>query len=365
LAGRTEEAAGLALRVVAKDPNNAHHWINFSQVNLSLGHLKDALDAAEKAFAVDPSPQAQLALALAQLRNGDYVSGLLNFESRMEVNPVLRLLKSNPYPLWRGEDLTGKVLFIPCEQGIGDSIMFLPFIQQAAKRAKTVIVHAHAQVLKFYQRNLKGNVKALPVPTELPNADFFCPTMSLPVALQLTNEEILNTSHLLKFAPVHFAGVPQRKGKVHVGICWAGDPNHDNDRWRSANLEAFLRLAEVPNVRLFSLQVGERKNDLDTLGTHGTIKDLSPYIRDVNDTAALIHQHLDVVVSVDSAPAHIAGSVGKKTFLLHGARSVDWRWGLGEGNTAWYPNTVSLTQKTVGDWVEVIERVKGELQNIS
>lgn len=366
LSGRSEEALATVVdKLLPKDPDNAHHYTNLSQINLTLNHPDRALLAAETAIAKgDMRDEATLVLGLSQLRLGRYAEGLKNYEARMRVNPILKLLLSYPFPFWRGEDLTDKRLYIPCEQGLGDSVMALPFIIEAAKRAKQVIVHSHTPALKFYQRNLSAkNIKVFPSPAELPPTDYYCPTFSLPIALGLDDAGITNAMHKLKYAPVHFTGFERKDPKeLRIGIAWAGDPAHDNDKWRSANLEAFLRLAEVPNARLFSLQVGNRKADIDVLGAHGTIKDCSPFVRDVNDTAAFIAQHLDVVVCVDTSVGHIAGAVGKRSYILMGKQSVDWRWQTGEGQAPWYPNTTMMRQKTAGDWASLIERVTWELK---
>lgn len=369
LAGDSEKALKIVnALVLPKDPDNAAHWTNLSQVKLTLGDREGALEAAEKAVSLgDTRQEAKLALGLAQLRLGQYQEGLKHYEARMQCNPILSLLLKYPYPLWRGEDIRDKRLFIPCEQGIGDSIMFLAFIIQAAERAKAIVVHVHHQVLSFYQRNLfkYRNVKVFPTPTELPaDIDIFCPSLSLPVALQLSDEETMQAMQIMKYAPVHFGHLPKKNDKeINIGICWAGDPNHDNDRYRSANLESFMVLAEIKNARLFALQMGKHQGDLDDLAAHGTIKNLAPYIRDVNDTAAIMAQHLDIIVTIDSAPAHIAGAIGIKTYLLHGNRSVDWRWQTGDGTAPWYPKTQMLRQKKDETWNNVLKRVKVMIEN--
>lgn len=369
LSGRSEEALEIVVdQIIPKDPDNTSHWTNLAQVNLSLNLPARALLAAEKAIELNPKdikPDTRLVMGLAQLRLWQYAEGFQNFEARMQVNPVLRLLLNHPYPLWRGEDISTKRLYIPCEQGLGDSIMILPFIIAAAKCAKEVIVHTHTPALKFYQRNLTArNIKVFPTPMELPPADYYCPAFSLPIALKLSDAEIPATMHKLRYAPVHFTGLERKdKSELRVGIAWAGDPAHDNDRWRSSSLDVFMRLAEIPNIKLYSLQIGERSKDLDTLGTHGTIKNLAPFIRDANDTAAVIAQHLDVVVCVDTSVGHIAGAVGKKCYTLIGKSAVDWRWGTGEGNSVWYPEHVLMRQEEQGNWLELIERVKANLTN--
>lgn len=368
LAGRGEEALTIVKeQVLPKDPENAAHWTNMSQVCITTGRIEEGLQAAEKAVELGAThPEAQLALGLAQLRMGQYQKGLINYEARMKANPVLGLMLKYPYPVWRGEDITGKRLFIPCEQGIGDSVMFLSFVMRAAERAKSVVVQVHHQVLSFYQRNLfrYKNVKVFPIPQELPaDIDVFCPALSLPVAMQMSDEETTSAIQLMKYAPVRFDHLPRKNNSVkHIGICWAGDPNHDNDRYRSSNLEAFLLLAEIANVRLFSLQMGKRVEDMDMLAVHGSVKNLAPYIRDVNDTAAIMAHHLDMLVTIDSAPAHIAGVMGLPTYLLHGNKSVDWRWRTGDGTSPWYSSVEMIKQKDNESWSDVLRRVKAKIE---
>ena len=364
LTGRSEEAHKyIHAEVLPRDPFNGQHYTNLAQVELSLNQPKRALASAlEGSLLGDSRPEAMLMMGLAQLRNQDYVEGFKNYEARMDTDPVLRLLRANPYPLWRGEDLSNKTLFIPAEQGLGDSVMFAPFVMDAARKARDVVVHVHAPLLKFYQRNMPKNVKIYPTPSELPPANMFCPMLSLPVALQLTNEQILATMRPLRFAPVHFSGIPKRGSRLHIGIAWAGDPKHANDRFRSSTLQAFLNLAEIPNAHLFSLQIGERMSDLDTLGAHGLVRNLQPFIRDVNDTAALLHQYIDVVVTVDTSLAHIAGSIGKRCYTLMGKNSVDWRWASGEGIAPWYPSTTMVLQKPEEMWCDTVNRVAKALE---
>ncbi len=360
--GRDEEALALMLDVTARDPGMAQHWVNLSQIRLSMNAIPEALEAAQRAVDLSPKdPMPNLSLSLAQLRAGDYETGLKNYAARFPYIPVLKEFLNYPYPMWNGQDIDGKRLFIAAEQGLGDSVMFMRFIPEAIRRASHTTVLVHDNCLKLFKRNLTGKVDIYPLPHELPAADVFCPLLSLPVGLGLTNEKIKNSywQYKTSFSPCNVK-TKWRK----IGICWAGDANHDNDRNRSATLEDFLPLAELPDTQLYSLQVGPRRADVDTVGSHAIVRDMSAYFKTVSDTAAFIRHELDAVVTVDTAVAHIAGSVGVKTYLLIGKKAIDWRWGTAEGPTCWYPNTEMLLQKEAGNWREVIERARGAISSV-
>lgn len=360
LCGRSTEALPLIKRVTERPEADSLSWTNRSQIHLALDQVPLAIEAARKALqlAKPGEPMPQLALALALLRTGNYEEGLLHYEARFPY--ALPHVLQYPYPLWRGEDISEKRIFIVGEQGIGDSVQFMRFLPAVAARARQVIVHVHGPVLGLYRLNLPDNVEIQPIPREMPGADVFCPMVSLPVALHLTNADIKNSYYEYKLGDQPSKHVFPKDGIRRVGICWAGDPNHDNDKWRSGCLTDFLPLAEMNNVQLYSLQMGERRKDTDTIGTHGIVRDLSPYISDVLDTAKIIKE-MDAVVTVDTSVAHIAGSVGTRTFLLIPRRGLDWRWEDGEGKTIWYPNTTMIRQKQVDGWGYVIDRVRSIL----
>lgn len=357
LSGRSEQALPVVQRVIQQDPSKPMHWTNLSQIQLALDNYAEALEAGQKAVSLAPDDiMARLALALAQLRSGDYQNGLREYEARFPY--VLPHILKYPYPVWRGEDISKQRLFIPCEQGIGDSVMFMRFIPEAAKRARQVICYVHDNTVKLYRRNLPHNVEIHPLPRELPGADVFCPLLSLPVALGLSTEQIINSYYKYKYAsvPIHAKDFP--KDKLKIGICWAGDPKHDNDHFRSASLRDFLPLAELPDVQLYSFQVGARSADLDNFAAHSVVRNLAPQLRDTNDTCAILAEHMDIVVTVDTAFAHMAGSMGIKTYVLLGKSGVDWRWSIGMGPSLWYANTRMVRQGQSGDWASVISYVK-------
>lgn len=364
-AGREDEALPIMLEVVAKHPGTAQHWVNLSQIHLSLNQTAEALVCAEKACSIAPRDHMPLlSLALSQLRSGNYAEGLKNYEARFPYIPVLKEFLNYPYPMWRNQDIRDQRLFIAAEQGLGDSVMFLRFIPEAIKRARHTVVFVHDSCYRLFKRNLSGNVEIHPLPSALPVADIFTPMLSLPVALGLTNDQI-KASYAQQRTSYTPCKLPDKPRWKRIGICWAGDPAHDNDRYRSARLEDFIPLAEAADTQLYSLQIGERSKDLDTLATHAMIHNMAPYLKTALDTASFIRHELDAVVTVDTSVAHIAGSVGKPTFMVLGKRAVDWRWLTGEGQTPWYPSMKLFMQKENNNWKEVMQRVQAELANLS
>ena len=360
LSGRTDEALPLLVRAISLETTPQALWhTNLSQILLTQGDYEGCLSEAQKAFDLNESePMNRLALALACLRNGDYVNGFKHYEARIPKH--LPDMMKYPYPLWRGEDISDKRLFLVAEQGLGDSIMFLHFVKMAIPKAQKVIVYVHDQAVTFFQMNLPRKVEVHPLPKELPPADVFCPFISLPVALQLTNEEMQKpiTPYVVPSAPCPFPN----NGRKRIGICWAGDPAHDNDKWRSATLAPFLRLAEIPNADIYSLQIGKRGDDLNAIGAHAVVTDLAPYIKTAADTAAIISQ-LNYVVTVDTSVVLIAGCVGTPTIDLLSHNKLDWRWGKGEDKTHWFPKMTLMRQAREGDWEEVMERAKHHIIN--
>lgn len=364
LAGRSIEALPMIKQVTNQPNADALSWTNRSQIHIALDQVAEGIAAATKAVEIvkergpknnEDQYMPRLALALATLRTGDYYNGLRHYEARFPY--ALTEALKYPYPLWRGEDLSDKRLFIVGEQGVGDSVQFLRFMPAVAAKAKKVIVHIHQPAVRLYKENCPDNVEVHPIPRELPMADYYCPTISLPVGLNISNEEIRNSWWQYKLPDMKKPFEFPDNGIKRIGISWAGDPKHDNDRWRSMKLEDMLPLAELPNTHIYSLQVGHRRADLDLVGTHGVIKDLSFHINDVCDTMRIM-QDLDAVVTVDTSVAHMAGSIGVKTLLLIPRRGLDWRWEEGQGKTCWYPNTTMIRQKRVDDWEYVIDRVK-------
>jgi hypothetical protein len=209
------------------------------------------------------------------------------------------------------------------------------------------------------------NVEFVPLPQPFPPATHWLTLMSLPVALGLPDKDILNTPlpkwDLVPIAPTWKNGGDE---KLHVAIAWAGSAGNEVDRWRSIPIEHFIDLARVPGVEFYSVQVGERSNDLHGMGLASIFRDLSPYIRDCMDNLA-VYSHLDLLISVDSAPIHMAGMVDLPAWVPVAFNGTDWRFGRTGRKSIWYPHTKLYRGGMDNDWTPVFENIIRDLRELA
>jgi len=269
-------------------------------------------------------------------------------------------------PPCQGESLSGKTVLVHTEQGFGDTIQFIRFIPMlvirfipmlAAKGAR-VLLSCPPEMMRLMAR-FSGVAQNLVHGAPMPGiVDFHVPILSLPYRLGVTLETLPRRVPYLA-PPTGVVGPPvPRTGdtRLAVGIAWAGNPKHLNDTNRSMPLEHVFTLTDLSGVVLYSLQKGARAADLRTLGFDAFVPDLEPGIGDFADMSAAIMK-LDLVVTIDSAPAHLAGALGRRAFVMIPAKS-DWRWLRGRDDSPWYPTLRLFRQGTAGDWGGVMERVR-------
>ena len=352
LTGRCDEALSCLDEAARLAPGWWSTWVNRSQLMVNLGRLDEALADARKAVdcqnAGDVDGLPSMAMALAHLYRGEWAEGFRWYEGRVRYR--MPEWAKYPYPVWRGEKVDR--LFVQSEQGLGDEIMCLRWLPEAARRAGRVVYYCHREARRLVETcfALPENVQVMPMPAPVPPADAWCPGFSLPNALGRECLEPLWTGPYLK-APVA-AEFPA--ARFNVGIAWGGDPAQESDHLRSVSLARFLRFLEIPEVTLYSLQVGKRVADLDDVGAHGLVVDLMPRIQDLADTCGLI-AGLDLVVTVCTSVAHLASAMGKPCLLLVPRRGAFWIYQQRAGKdwTPWYPGTEVIRQKVDGDWDEV------------
>lgn len=365
LLGRHAEAMAATLQALKVNPDLAAAWTNLSLIQSVGGQLDAAVRSAEKGVALDTEhrPEIAMALAFALLHRRELARGFQHFEARFKYR--LPQYESLPYPIWAGEALTAKTLLVIAEQGMGDALSFLRFVPLAAARGGLVMVMVHTELVRFAQQILGGftNVLVGPQQQQLPAADFWVSIGSLPLALGLNDGQILAAE--LPPAPYHAIGsnFPWKIAgrSLHVGICWGGDPRNDIDVWRSVALDQMLDLYRAPGIQLYSLQVGERAQDIVNSGAGALVKDLAPFIRDVADTAALIRE-LDLVITCESAVGHIAGAVDADTWVFYSHNGGDWRIGRDERGPLWYPRHRVFKQGPDAQWQPVFDRMVAALK---
>jgi hypothetical protein len=297
-------------------------------------------------------------LALALLTVGDYENGWREFEWRWHSSRLNTQRLEFDAPLWDGSDIAGRRLLVYAEQGLGDVIMLARYAAPLAERGITVYFGCQPP-LEALLATVPGLTRSASRFDQTPAFDLQLPSFGLPHVMGTRLETIPRQ------VPYVFAN-PRRVeawrsalepyGGFRVGLAWSGSPQNTNDRNRSVPLSMFALLGEVEGVRFFSVQKGERAGDLPppTLGLLATEFD------DFADCAALM-ANLDLVISVDTATAHLAAALGRPTWTLI-PHVPDWRWMLGRDDTVWYPTMRLFRQRARGDWVDVMRRVAAALR---
>jgi tetratricopeptide (TPR) repeat protein len=340
------------------DADLGYAWSNFAMIEQAYGNTKASVAWAERGHNEHKDVTTRMALAFAHLFNGDFAKGLELFEARFEYK--LKHFLSYPYPQWKGE--ADKNVFLVSDQGIGDALSFARFIPLAASRADFLTIMVNKPLVRLFEAMFAGikNKRIVPAPGPFPVADFWSAIMSIPTALGLNDDEIANQPHT-PVPPFHIA--PHWKSpdrKLHVGIAWAGAEANDINHWRSVPLQEFVTLIDVPGIQLYSLQADHRSRDVHDMALAPAIKDLTPYINDVADTVAIL-QHLDAVVTIESAMGHIAGFCGKKTLMPYSFHGRDWRIGVQGDKPLWYPGHEVFKQGLDEPWKAVFARIKAKL----
>jgi len=358
--GRLDEAADAFRRAAALKPDFAEGYFNLGKALQAQGRRADAVAQYRRAIALRPDyVDAHLAEAFFLLLTGDFAPGFEQLEWRWRLKD--RKQRNVAQPLWRGEPLDGKTILLHAEQGFGDSLMLLRYAPLVAARGGRVVIELPRGLERLAARLAGGPYAIITEGHPPPAFDTHCPLMSLPLACGTTLATVPATIPYFTVAPEAVARWRTRLAGaigMKVGIVWAGNPAHKNDRMRTIALARLAPLFDVGGVQWYSLQVGERAADLAKLGD-GRIADLSPDLTDFAETAAAIAV-LDLVIGADTAVVHLAGALGKPVWVMLPS-DPDWRWLLERGDSPWYPSARLVRQQAPGDWEGVIGRVRAAL----
>jgi tetratricopeptide (TPR) repeat protein len=351
---RFDEAAAMQARALALDPDNVGYLYNAGVVPFHNNQPRQAIEYFSKVLAVQPDHRdARWNRSLAYLQQGDYLAGFKEYECRFDRQPTVPHRYSQPR--WAGEDIHDQVLLLTTEQGFGDVIQFARFIPLVAQRTKAVKVVCRKELVRLV-KTVDGVAEVIVKGSKLPAFDWYAPLLSLPHILQYNVQNLPNAVpyfHVLPAVTMAFPG-GSRPG-LKVGLMWAGKLTPVD---RSCPLELFIPLLQHADVNFYSFQLADRQKDINKLGCDAFIHDLSGSIRDFADTAALLQQ-MDLVITIDSAVAHLCGALGVPTWvlLLHAS---DWRWLLARSDSPWYPAMRLFRQGSHGDWQGCLESVYKE-----
>jgi hypothetical protein len=295
-------------------------------------------------------------LAMCLLLRGDFSQGWQEYEWRWKLPEIRRIDPKIPGPAWDGSPLDGESIFLHAEQGFGDTIQFARYIPMVAQRGARVILACQPEVAPLI-RQIEG-IERIILPGEpRPACDTHLPLLSLPRIFETRLDTIPAKVPYIHADPEraeHWKSrLAEHAGSLKVGLCWSGRAMHSRDIFRSIPPEQLAPLASVEGVRFFSLQKGA------ATAPPIPLIDPTPELHDFSDTAALIN-NLDLVITVDTAVAHVAGAMGKPVWLLL-SFCPDWRWLLERPDSPWYPTARVFRQASAGDWRAVMLDVANAL----
>ncbi len=367
-ADRMEDAEAPYRRALALDPANRLAMNNLADTFVERGRFAEALDLLQRAIAVHADyATAHWNKSLVDLRLGNLAEGWRGYEWRWRYEGFPTPRRDLPQPLWLGEEsVDGKTIAVPWEQGLGDTIQFCRYLPMLEARG--------ARVLFAPQRSLQGLMKGLPGTVELVDLgdlvdgrvafDVQVPLISLPLAFATTLESIPSTVPYLRAEPARIERWRSRIGShgLKIGICWQGNPGI-LDRGRSFPVSCFAGIARLPGIRLINLHKGEGLAQLSSLpeGLHietpGDDFDAGP---DAFVDSAAVMTLCDLVITSDTAVAHLAGALGIRTWVA--LKPVpDWRWLEDRTDSPWYPTLRLFRQRSRGDWRPVFREIEAEL----
>jgi tetratricopeptide (TPR) repeat protein len=360
--GRYAEAVAANERTVAAAPDYVAAWLNRGMALAQLRRFEEAIASYGEVLARrQDNADAHFNRALALLTIGDYRAGFADYEWRWRRTgaPAQR---NRGRRLWLGDTpLSGKTILLHAEQGLGDTIQFARYAPLLAAQGAKVVLEVQPE-LKSLLARLNGVTAVVARGEAPPPFDVHCPLGSLPLArkteLPLVPAQIPYLSADQAYLQKWSARI-EKLPRPRIALAWAGNPAHDNDRNRSIALSTLAPLLAMP-ASFISVQRDLRSSDAAQLGAITQLTHLGGELADFNDTAAVLSL-CDLLVTADTAPAHLAGAMGRPVWVLV-PFAPDWRWMLDGESTPWYPTARVFRQSALADWDAVIARVASALQ---
>jgi tetratricopeptide (TPR) repeat protein len=363
---RYDEAAVEFEKAAQLMPNYLLVFNTLSALYRSMNRDADSLHAADRALQIEPNhPDGHGNRAFALLSMGRLVEGFEEYEWRWRCLNFTTAPREFDRPMWDGSDPAGRSILVHTEQGYGDVLQMVRYLPMLAQRGARIILEC-APPLKTLLDSVQGVDRVIVAGLKLPDFDLHCPIMSLPRAFGTTLETIPNQVPYL-VAPEARRALWWPKvdeiaaGRLKVGIIWGG--NAKPDPRRSCDLPHLAALWDVPGVSYISLQTGAPATQLKELQPGFEIVHLGDQLKDFADTAAIM-ERLDLIITIDTAAAHLAGALGKRTWLML-PFSPDWRWLRDREDSPWYPTMRLFRQLSRGDWKSVAAQITRELRSLA
>jgi Flp pilus assembly protein TadD len=361
-----EAACAVALRLRQDDP---HVWCNLGVVYARMGLEVEAEECCREALVLEPQyAKARFNLAYLLLRQGRWEEGWEHFESRDWYASMASLMHC---PRWRGEPLAGESILVGYEAGHGDMLQFCRYVAELkARGAGHVTLVCHPPLKRLFA-SLSGVDALVGFDEDLPATQWDCwtPLMSLPALCHTRVDSVPAPLPYLHAEPAlvahwarHAALANGPSGKLRIGLVWKGSTSFENDTARSLpGLATLLPLAAVPGVSFISLQKGAGEDEAAQPPAGFTLASLGPEIHHFADTAAILAQ-LDLLISVDTGVAHLAGALGVPCWVMLPDYLTDWRWLTERSDTPWYPGVMRLFRQSAGaGWAPVVQDLAAAL----
>lgn len=352
--GQVAQAEALFRSAVEKDPRDSASWNNLGKCLKELNRLDESIETYDRALEIAPEHAlARYGRAISLLTAGRLPQGFKDYEGRFHlVTP-----RHFPQPKWTGDPAPGQTLLLYAEQGFGDAIQMVRFLPAVRERLGHVILECRPELQTLFQYSKCADI-VVPYGAEIPRFDCRLSLISLPHILGIDLANLPNRTPYLQ-AP-RCAGLPPAPpGRLKVGLAWAGNPDHHQDAARSIRLKQLAPILNLPGISFYSLQKPIPAVDRPCLQTLPAAFYLNLNLANFLQTASIISQ-MDLVITVDTAIAHLAGALGKPVWILL-QHSPDWRWLLDRSDSPWYPTARLFRQEERNEWAAPILQVADAL----
>ena len=359
---RHEEAVYFHKMAISLDSKSANHFSNCASAYKNLGRFREAKVFYKKALSIDAKHiNAHFDLATVLLQTGEYEWGWHEYEHRFYKdemkNHIIKYKQIFEAPRYGGEKLKGERVLVHTEQGYGDTLMMARYLKELKKRGAIVILYLRDGLSELLSSLVEVDV-VCERHEDIPAFDLQLPFMSL--AYVLDKKLTYQTSNYPYLHIEEKFELPQTAKKIKIGIVWGASKTGESYEDKVFSLRHFTKMAKSEDIQLYSLQLGEDREDISKYNLKDDIIDLSESIDNFHTTSKMINS-LDLVLTSDTSVAHLAGAMGKNVWVLL-QKVPDWRWGVGECMSAWYPSARLFHQYSLGDFNSLFRQVYKALQ---
>ena len=361
--GRPDLALPVAKAGLVLAPELAALHANLGNALRDIGRPRQSIASYDRALALAPD-NAEICLnrAMALLRAGKLGEGFPAYEVRLSKRGMVRAGLA-AHPLWDGSAAAGRTLLLHGEQGHGDSIQFIRYAAVARNAGARVLIECQQRLLRLFQGQGNGLADAVFARgADLPPFDARASLLSMPALMRTDLNSIPAATPYLHPVPGIAFDLPPApaSARLRIGLVWSGNPAHQQDRLRSCPLSRLAPVLAMPDIAVYPLQLEIAAADREILAAHPAVLPIHRPQADFADTAAAMAQ-LDLVVSVDTAAAHLAGALGRPGIVLL-SQGADWRWMVDRDDSPWYPSLALIRQVRPGDWADVARRLVERLR---